>query len=119
LKLNTRAYGDGGAPMWCISPMWWCCGQTLGGVGGISLNLCDLRYGRLVLDPVLHDMWVGDKTLKETIPMLFTFACFKEASVANHIQFLNYTCQWNVTFIRVGHLILRPLVLHWVETRRK
>lgn len=46
-----------------------------------------------------HDVWVGDKTLKKVFSVLFSIARFKKASVADHMQFSNDTCQWNITFI--------------------
>jgi hypothetical protein len=41
-------------------------------------------------------------TLKEAFPVLFSIVRFKEASVADHLQFLNDTCQWN-NFMRFVH----------------
>jgi hypothetical protein len=34
-------------------------------------------------------MWCGDQALTATFPELFSIARFKEASVANHVQFSN------------------------------
>jgi hypothetical protein len=42
--------------------------------------------------------------MKEAFSVLFSIARFKEASVADHMLFLNDTCQWNVTFIRSMHV---------------
>jgi hypothetical protein len=42
--------------------------------------------------------------MKEAFSVLFSIACFKEASVADHMLFLNDTCQRNVTFIRSVHV---------------
>lgn len=50
-----------------------------------------------------HEMWVADRTLKEAFPVFFSFAHFKEASIPNHLQFSNHTCQWNIIFIKVMH----------------
>jgi hypothetical protein len=41
-------------------------------------------------------------TLKETFPLLFSIAHFKEAC-CRHMQFSNDSCQSKVTFIRVMH----------------
>jgi hypothetical protein len=49
-----------------------------------------------------YDMWVGDMTLKEDFPVLFSIACFNEALVVEHVQFLNDTYYWN-NFIKFVH----------------
>jgi hypothetical protein len=35
-----------------------------------------------------HDKWCGDVALKATFPFLFGIACVKNASVAEHLEFL-------------------------------
>jgi hypothetical protein len=36
-----------------------------------------------------HDLWCGDQTLKVAFSELFNIVCFKDASVADHLQFSN------------------------------
>jgi hypothetical protein len=49
------------------------------------------------------DLWCGDTVLKEAFPGLFGIACVKDASVANNIEVLGGSIQWNVSFIREAH----------------
>lgn len=47
-----------------------------------------------------HDMWYGDQSLKEALPELFCIACYREASVADYLQYRNGTIHWDLNFIR-------------------
>jgi hypothetical protein len=50
-----------------------------------------------------HDLWVGDMTLKAAFPALFGIAAAKDASVANKLELLGGSNQWNVSFAREAH----------------
>jgi hypothetical protein len=50
-----------------------------------------------------HDLWVGNMTLKTAFPALFDIAVAKDASVANNLEFLGGSNQWNVSFTREAH----------------
>jgi hypothetical protein len=50
-----------------------------------------------------HDLWVGNMTLKATFSALFGIAAAKDASVANNLEFLGGSNQWNVSFAREAH----------------
>jgi hypothetical protein len=47
-----------------------------------------------------HDLWCGDTALKVTFPALFGIALVNDDSVANNLEFLSYSNQWNVSFTR-------------------
>lgn len=49
-----------------------------------------------------HDEWCGDQTLKAAFSM-FSIACCKKDSVADHVRFSNDILQWNITFIISMH----------------
>lgn len=34
-----------------------------------------------------HDLWFGDQTLNVAFPKFFKISCFKDASVADHLEF--------------------------------
>jgi hypothetical protein len=48
-------------------------------------------------------LWCGDTTLKEAFPALFGIARLKDAVVANNLELLGDSLQWNVSFIREAH----------------
>jgi hypothetical protein len=50
-----------------------------------------------------HDLWCGDSILKEVFPDLFGIARVKDASVADNLESLGGSIQWNVSFIREAH----------------
>jgi hypothetical protein len=50
-----------------------------------------------------HDVWCGEQPLKGAFPELFSIACLRDASVADHLQFSNGSPQWNVNFVRATH----------------
>lgn len=58
---------------------------------------------------------VGDITLKEAFPVLFSIARFKEASIADLMHISNDTCQWNVTFIIAMHDWKKELVTSYFD----
>jgi hypothetical protein len=47
-----------------------------------------------------HDLWCRDTVLKEVFPDLFGIARVKDASVADNIEILSGSIQWNVSFVR-------------------
>jgi hypothetical protein len=50
-----------------------------------------------------HDLWCRDTTLKEAFPALFGIARLKDAVVADNLELLGDSLQWNVSFIREAH----------------
>jgi hypothetical protein len=50
-----------------------------------------------------HDLWCGDTALKVAFPALFGIARVKDASIADNLEFLGDSNQWNVSFIREAH----------------
>jgi len=50
-----------------------------------------------------HDLWCGDMVLKEAFPVLFGIARMKDASVADNMEVLSSSIQWNVSFVREAH----------------
>jgi hypothetical protein len=50
------------------------------------------------------DVWCGEMTtLNEAFPNLYSIACVKDASIADHLDFSSGSLQWNVSFIRAAH----------------
>lgn len=41
-----------------------------------------------------HDMWCGEQPLKEVFSELFSIACSRDPSMADHLPFLNGSPQW-------------------------
>jgi hypothetical protein len=61
-------------------------GRILGGIGGISLPILDLRWE---MDPkIVSGMisWCWDMALKVAFPNLFGIACAKDASVVSPLE---------------------------------
>lgn len=50
-----------------------------------------------------HDQWCGDMALKEVFPVLFGIAYKKDASVADHLESIGASNQWDVSFTREAH----------------
>lgn len=50
-----------------------------------------------------HDLWCGDTALKVAFLALFDIARFKDAVVADNLERLGDSFQWNVSFIREAH----------------
>jgi len=50
-----------------------------------------------------HDLWVGNMTLNAAFPALFRMAVAKDASIANNLEFLGGSNQWNISFAREAH----------------
>jgi hypothetical protein len=50
-----------------------------------------------------HDLWCGDMVLKEAFPVLFGIAWVQDASVADNMEILGGSIQWNVSFVREAH----------------
>jgi len=50
-----------------------------------------------------NDLWCRDTALKVAFPALFGIAHVKDASVANNLEFLSGSNQWNMSFKREAH----------------
>jgi len=50
-----------------------------------------------------HDLWCGDTVMKEVFPDLLGIAWVKDASVADNMEILGRSIQWNVNFVREAH----------------
>jgi hypothetical protein len=50
-----------------------------------------------------HDLWCRDTVLKEAFPVLFGIAREKDASVADNMEILGGSIQWDVSFVREAH----------------
>jgi hypothetical protein len=46
---------------------------------------------------------VGESSLKDTFPDLFSIAKFKEVSIADNVELSNGAAQWNIVFSRLVH----------------
>jgi hypothetical protein len=46
---------------------------------------------------------VGDKTLKEAFPNLYSIVCMKDAFLAFHLKLSSGSLQWSVSYIRAAH----------------
>jgi hypothetical protein len=70
------------------------------------------------------DMWCGDMTFKVAFPALFDIASAEDTSIANNLEFLGGSNQWNVSFVREAHDWEVDIfasffqVLHSVKVRR-
>jgi hypothetical protein len=92
----------------------WCSLEPLGAFGvGVWKNIRKgwisfSRFTRFVVGDgskisFWHDLWCGDTTLKEAFPALFGIARLKDAVVADNLELLGDSLQWNVSFIREAH----------------
>lgn len=50
-----------------------------------------------------HDLWCGDTALKVAFPTLFGITRVKDTSIADNLEFLGDSNQWNVSFTREAH----------------
>lgn len=50
-----------------------------------------------------HDVWHGEKALKEAFLNLYSSACVKDASVAVQLELSSGSLQWNISFIKATH----------------
>jgi hypothetical protein len=50
-----------------------------------------------------EDVWCGDRTLKEEFPGLYNIASFKDASIADSMEYSSESIQWNIQFSRLIH----------------
>lgn len=50
-----------------------------------------------------HDIWHGDRALKDTFLIVYRIACRQEASVAEVMEISGGSLQWNVNFIKAAH----------------
>jgi hypothetical protein len=62
-----------------------------------------LEVGDGVRTKFWHDLWCGNRVLKEVFPVLFGVARMKDASVADNLEVLGGSIQWNVSFVREAH----------------
>jgi len=92
----------------------WCSRKSVGayGVGlwknirkrwGIFSGFSRLEVGDGVRTKFWHDLWCGDMVLKEAFLVLFGIAQMKDASVADNMEVLGHSIQWNVSFVREAH----------------
>jgi hypothetical protein len=49
------------------------------------------------------DVWCGEASLKEAFPDIYNIASAKDASIAENMDFMGGTIQWNVSFFRLVH----------------
>jgi hypothetical protein len=49
-----------------------------------------------------HDLWCGDRALKDAYPVLFGIARAKDAHVEAYIDFSGGAIYWNVSFARAA-----------------
>jgi hypothetical protein len=72
------------------------CGKTLEGVKNFS------RFVRIeVSDGFKIIFWHGVQNLKAAFLELFSMSRYKEASLAEHLQFSSNILQWNITFYQI------------------
>jgi hypothetical protein len=50
-----------------------------------------------------HDLWCEDKVLKEAFPVLFGIARVKDVSIADNMEILGCSIQWDMSFVREAH----------------
>jgi hypothetical protein len=50
-----------------------------------------------------EDVWCGENSLKDTFPSLFNIARFREATIADNVEYSNGSTQWNIVFTRLLH----------------
>jgi hypothetical protein len=50
-----------------------------------------------------HDLWCGDMALKVAFLALFGIARVKDTVIADNLEFLGNSNQWNVSFTREAH----------------
>jgi len=92
----------------------WCSLEPTGAFGvGVWKNIrkCWISFSRFTRFVVgdgskisfWHDLWCGDTTLKVAFPALFGIARLEDAVVADNLELLGDSFQWNVSFIREAH----------------
>jgi hypothetical protein len=59
-----------------------------------------------------NDVWCEESPLKDTFPVFFSIARFREASIADNMERSNGTIQWNIVFIRLIHDWEVEILLH-------
>jgi len=47
-----------------------------------------------------HDFLCEERPFKAVFPELYSISCFRDASMAVHLQFSNGSRQWNINFVR-------------------
>jgi hypothetical protein len=52
---------------------------------------------------VWHDMWCGDRPLKEVFLELYSIVSVKDASMVDYLELSSYSHKWNLSFIRASH----------------
>jgi hypothetical protein len=89
----------------------WCSLEPIGAFGvGVWKNIRKgwdsfSRYTRFIVGDgskisFWHDLWCGDTVLKVAFPTLFDIARLKDVVVADNLERLGDSFQWNVGFIR-------------------
>jgi hypothetical protein len=58
------------------------------------------EVGNGVMTKFWHDLWCRNTVLKESFPFLFGIARAKDALVADNMEILDGSAQWNVSFVR-------------------
>jgi hypothetical protein len=66
-------------------------------------RLHQIRSGGWIRISFWHDLWVGNMTLNVAFLALFGIAVAKDTSIANNLEFLGGSNQWNLTFARETH----------------
>jgi hypothetical protein len=62
-----------------------------------------LEVGEGVRTKFWHDLWCWDIVLKEVFLVLFGIASVKDAPVADNMEILGGSTQWNMSFVRKAH----------------
>jgi hypothetical protein len=100
--LNMAALEVVGAPSSRQVRLGWRYGKTSGNAGFRSLISLDLSLG--MTPRSVFGMICGvETTLKVAFPALFGIACLKDTVVADNLELLGDSFQWNVSFIREAH----------------
>jgi hypothetical protein len=95
----------------------WGGGYSLEPVGAYGVGLwknirkgCETFYGFArfevgngVRTKFWYALWCGDAILNEAFPDLFSMAQVKDASVADNMEVLSGSTQWNVSFVKEAH----------------
>jgi hypothetical protein len=90
---SRELVGAHGVGLWKNIRKWW------GSFSGLSR--LEVRDGART--KFWHDLWCRDRVLKESFPVLFSIARMKDASIADNMEVLGGSIQWNVSFVREAH----------------
>jgi hypothetical protein len=81
----------------------WDRGRTSGKCGTLFSGFVRFEVGDGVMTKFWHDIWCGNTVLKEAFHVLFGIAYAKDASVADNMEILGGSTQWNVSIVREAH----------------